>query len=218
MSQEIDPKKPTLPTVADDYGISDYVNDCILNDFTKQKVHIISVLPNFVSKRDITRLQKHLPPNQASIHISLVRGIALSSPMEIPTLVDGHQEFHWTVTFLILMALKKINLDHIRLEVTRQIESLINQGYTPVYLDSEQHTHVFIPVWNVITEVAKKYQIKSIRSPWSSFNYLKKKPLKFLTLVFFQAIFYLQYGPAKKYPMHHTLIAHPGTNFDTSWH
>lgn len=122
------------------------------------------------------------------------------------------------ITFLIRLALGKINLQHVELEIESQFKQFKRLGLSATYLDSEQHTHIFIPIWNTVIKQAKKHRIKMIRSPHSSYNYLKRKPLKFLTVVFFQSLFLLRYGWPKKYPTYHALIVHPGTNFDQTWH
>ncbi len=59
----------------------------------------------------------------------------------------------------------KISLDEIRLEFTKQIEKVLDNGIVVSHIDSHQHIHILPKIFDLTAELARKYGIRSVRIP-----------------------------------------------------
>lgn len=201
-------------TVADDYGISSSVNSAIIEAVLQKKVHIVSVLAAYVSKSDVKKLQAVLPKTKWSLHFNLIRGMPISNSQVIPSLVMPNGYFYPLWLFLIRLLFKRIHVGEVMIELSAQYQALRKFGITPRYIDSEQHTHTFDPIAEVVSQFAASKKL-TIRSHSSTRHYLIHKPFRYVVLRSMQSILSFVYRPQKPLTRcYHALISHPGTNYD----
>lgn len=202
-------------TTADDYGINKATNSAILDLYKSKQVRIISVLPNMISKKAITELKKKVKNSDISAHISLVRGKPLSLQKDVQSLVDKNGNFHTLPIFLLKLFLKQLNLSEVEFEILKQLSFLKKQNIYPKYINSEQHTHIYPPIFTIFKKIAKKNNIKYIRNIKDvQYNLSWKLHKLFILKVSLLLSSYI-YG---KKPEYNTKIiekiTHPGSNFD----
>lgn len=204
-----------IPVVADDYGISEEINQAIIKQVQLRKVDIVSILSNYIKQEHAIDLKRYLPETNYSIHLNLSRGKPLSNLRKVSSLTDKHGNFYPTYIFILRLLLGRIVERELLLEFQAQILFLKKLGISPNYLDSEQHIHTFSPLWNCITQVCQKNNIQFIRSYRSSELYLRKKPLRWLIFKSLNLVFSLSHKKRVSVSTsYHAFLVHPGTNYD----
>lgn len=204
---------------ADDYGLGNDVDQIILAQVQASSIARVSILPNLVSKKSLNDL--NLLSNKANnldlnLHFNLLRGKPISPMASIPSLLDKNGNFFSLPEFLLRLLFMKINVQEIKTELNQQFEFLKKNNIHCNGVDSEQHLHVFYPIWPIVVRFAKSNNLE-IRSKKSSFYHLKKHPLKYLFLFFAQVLFYSIFSeenPNTLIQMHDSIIVHPGSNYD----
>jgi predicted glycoside hydrolase/deacetylase ChbG (UPF0249 family) len=202
--------------VADDFGISEHVNNAILEQLKKKTVTVVSVLANHITPSAAKKLKRQASLKTISIHFNVTRGIPLSSPQHIPSLVTAQGTFFPTPRFLKRLLFGQINLDEVHYELQLQVSKMKKLGLKPRYCDSEQHIMTFPPLWESMASLAKKERITYLRSKRSTEFYLRRKPIRWLIFTFFQVLLNWKYPEekTKKVKVYDGLITHPGTEFD----
>jgi chitin disaccharide deacetylase len=154
---------------ADDYGLDENINQGIIRAYSKGIVTSTTILANgeaFFS--GITSLKEN-PGLGVGVHLTLVNGHPLSSPAEVPSLINKDGNFLANYKeFFSRFLMGKINLSEIRTEWSKQILYVQNQGLKVTHLDSHQHLHIFPGISNIVVDLAKEFQIQRIRLPKES--------------------------------------------------
>lgn len=199
---------------ADDYGLNDSADKVILTQAQASSVVRISILANLASKKSLRNLnllskKRNLDLN---LHFNLLRGQPISPIADVSSLVDNNGQFFSLPKFLMRMLFSKINMQEVELELNQQFNYLKKNKIDCVGLDSEQHLHVFYPIWSIVATFAKKNNLK-IRSQKSTFYHLKKHPIKYLFTYFAQLIF-SEKNHKVLAKTHDSIIVHPGLNYD----
>lgn len=196
---------------ADDYGISKKVNDAILHEAKNQGLDIVSIMANLVKKNDLLVLKKNVKNMNFALHFNLLRGKPVSDLTSVQTLVNGHGEFYSLPFFMMRLILGMINLDEVKHEFWSQYRRLVRLGVSPVFLNSEQHLHIFSPLNKMLEREIRETSIKKIRSSASSFHSLNNKLLRKLILILLKNICIWRFSYfdefKKKYDAY---IVHPG--------
>jgi len=202
-------------TIADDYGLSHIINKAIINQINTHSINIVSILPNITTSKEINLLKKNSNHIKFSAHINFLRGKPTIHKNKVSTLVNKKGHFYSLPFFLVKLLFKKIDLNEIQIEAKNQIKQLNKKGVLIKYIDSEQHIHIFPPIWNLFCNTFKNKKIRSIQS---SEMYLKVKPPKYLIYLIFKNLLKINY---RKLPManlnkkiYHANIIHPGSNFN----
>jgi predicted glycoside hydrolase/deacetylase ChbG (UPF0249 family) len=203
---------------ADDYGANENVDQIILDQQTASSINRISILANLIDKKSLDNLKKLNKTSNfdLNLHFNLLRGKPISSITSVPTLVNKDGKFFSLIIFMIKMLFKKIDLQEVKQELNQQFDHLKKNKIYCSGIDSEQHLHIFYPIWPIVVEFARKNNLK-IRSQKSTFYHLKKHPIKFLFCYFAQLFFLVNFS--KKYNFkaiqtHDSIIVHPGLNYD----
>ncbi|MCX7048004.1 MAG: ChbG/HpnK family deacetylase [Candidatus Sumerlaeota bacterium] len=97
-------------------------------------------------------------------HLNLLRGKPVSPPSEIPTLVgaDGLLLGNYKKLFL-RYATRSLNLKEVELEWGRQIEHLLETGFTLTHVDSEKHIHSWPRLMPIALRLAERHGIRWAR-------------------------------------------------------
>ena len=198
---------------ADDFASSVVVNQAIINQAQAGNVEVISVMSNLIGKKQVQLLLRQKLQVDYSLHFNLTRGKALSPPSSIPSLVDQYGQFHPLQIFLFKLLLKQINQQEVEQELKAQLERLKKLGIKAKYLDSEQHIHLFTPIWSSCVHIATTNKL-TIRSPQSTIEHLKLKPFRLLVFKTFSFLCTTQKPTTSSTATYNALIRHPGNNYD----
>lgn len=149
---------------ADDFGLARGINEGILKACREGIVTSINVIPAGYAYYDARSALKELNPPEIGAHLALTETSPVTSPGNIPTLVDDNGKFCGNyLTFLQRLISKKISREDIYIELTSQMERLKETGIPITSLSGHEHIHMFPDVLKIFIEIAKKYQVPAVR-------------------------------------------------------
>ncbi len=151
---------------ADDYGLDEDINQAIVLAYRQGIVTSTTILANGEAFFPGVNGLRENPGLGVGVHLTLVNGNPLSSPEDIPTLINDNGKFFGSYQeFLPRFLAGKIKLKEIRIEWAKQISHVKNQGINVTHIDSHQHLHVFPGINKVALELARDFGIRKIRMP-----------------------------------------------------
>lgn len=149
---------------ADDFGLSPGINAGIIEAFEKGILTSASIMVNAPAFEDAVKLAHAHEGLGIGVHLNVVRGKAILPPTEIPSLVDSVGRFLRTPIGLCSDILRKrIDLDHLSREFSAQIERVFAAGLRPTHVNSEQHVHMYPPIFARVLTLAETFGIKAVR-------------------------------------------------------
>jgi predicted glycoside hydrolase/deacetylase ChbG (UPF0249 family) len=138
---------------ADDFGLWPTVDQAIIDAWSVGAIGDSSVFPTIPNLEEVLQ-RAYFAGLPVGMHFNLTFGTPLSDPDEVPSLVreDGtfkhHQE--WDAA---------LSGDHIRLELRRQAQRILNLGWRPSHLDSHHHVHNHPKVLGVVISLARELRL-----------------------------------------------------------
>jgi len=149
---------------ADDFGLSNSINDGILKACEEGIVTSVNVIPSGAAYYGAAGLLKTFGLKEIGAHLSLTETSPITEVDKIPTLVGSNGSFHKSYTGLFAhLLLKKIDRGQIYLELKNQLERLRSTGIQITSLSSHQHVHIFPAILEIFIRLAKEYGIPYIR-------------------------------------------------------
>lgn len=148
---------------ADDFGYSNEINKAIEMSFRLELITTATLMPNMNGFDDAVEIVKRLNLNKRiGIHLNLTEGKPLSNDIKnIEGFVDTKGNFKYTRnTKIILTERQKTAIFN---ELESQIIKIIKSGIVPTHIDSHNHVHTEFSIGEIVIDLAKKYDIKSIR-------------------------------------------------------
>lgn len=151
---------------ADDFGLSEKVNEGILRAHLNGILTSTSIMANGQAFEDAVRIARSNPALDVGIHLTLIEEMPLLGAKEIPTLLTPDGKFHRNaIQFTQRYILGNISLKDVREELEAQIKRVIAGGISPSHLDSHQHLHMLPGILNIVAELSRKYGVPAIRFP-----------------------------------------------------
>lgn len=148
---------------SDDFGYRPRTDKKILSLIKKRKLDSVSVLAEKADPKTLKMLAEFSREMPVYAHLDLLQGRNIFS-------------------FSLALIFGRISLRQVEYEIENQLRKLTQKGVKIVGIDSEQHTHAFSPISELVTEVAKRYQIKHIRSYKDIRTFTLLAKLKYLVL------------------------------------
>ena len=149
---------------ADDFGLSPGINGGIIEGFANGVLTSASIMVNAPAFDEAVKLAHAHPALGIGVHLNAVRGRALLPPGEIASLVDGAGRFQRGPIGLVCgLMRKRIDVDHLGREFSAQIERVFDAGLRPTHVNSEQHVHMYAPIFARVVKLAEKYGIRAVR-------------------------------------------------------
>lgn len=151
---------------ADDLGLSEAVNEGILEAHLNGILTSASVMANGVAFEHAIRLCRSVPSLDVGIHLTLVEEEPLSAATATSTLVDAGGRLHRHASiFTKKYVAGKIHLQDVWSELEAQIKKVLSRGIEISHLDSHQHLHMLPQIRHITIALANKYNIPAIRVP-----------------------------------------------------
>lgn len=150
---------------ADDFGISQNVNEAIKYCFLKKLIDRTTLMVNMDFCDDAVKLaQENDFYDCVGLHLNLVEGVPLTEDIKhTPICTNGvfDEKFfkHSRNRFYISKDLRKA----VKKEIIAQIEKYLSYGFKLGHLDSHQHSHTNPSIYMILLPLAKEYGIKTIR-------------------------------------------------------
>ncbi len=143
---------------ADDFGLSESVNQGIRQSFERGIVRSASIMANGPAFEDAVRIAEELPLLGVGIHLTLVGESALTQAFS-RGLPGSYPRF------VLARLLGTIPEARIKAEIEAQVERVKEAGISPSHLDSHQHIHALPSVARIVWRCARKYKIPVVRTP-----------------------------------------------------
>lgn len=152
---------------ADDFGLSQEVNGGIIHCFKNGIVTSASLLVNREGFDDAIEKIKENHDLDIGVHLNIFRGRPLTG---LKYLVRKNGEMAGNILFFMLKILmnKKSARCEIYQEFEAQIKKAMESGVVISHMDTEKHIHMFPFVFDIVADLAKKYNIGAVRFPFES--------------------------------------------------
>lgn len=151
---------------ADDFGLSNSVNEAIVRAFDHGILTSCSLMVNEPACREAVELARARPRLAVGLHLVTVCGRAALPPAEIPLLVDRQGNFA-TDPFIAgvryyFSAAARAQLER---EIDAQFRRFIDTGLPFSHVDGHLHMHMHPTVFALTVAAAERYGVKKIRLP-----------------------------------------------------
>lgn len=169
---------------ADDLGMNEDINDAVEIGHSKGLLTSSCIITNMDNYNNtLSRLSKNNSLSDIGIHLNLIEGKALLKQQNNP-LVNKNGYFNNSFIKILINSYNKNYLKFVEKEFCAQIEKLLNDGIKPDYVNSHVHTHAIPKVFELTCRLAKKYDIKKIRTQKENF-YIAPEFKRHLKLSYF---------------------------------
>ncbi|MDZ7343958.1 MAG: ChbG/HpnK family deacetylase, partial [candidate division KSB1 bacterium] len=166
MDQKISKASVKIIVHADDFGLTEKINDGILWAHRYGILTSTSIMANGQAFAHAVALARAAPRLDVGVHLTLIEERPLLDPHEIPTLVGAEGKFHaHAIQFTRRYIAGRINLMEVAKELEAQVEKILSAGLNPTHLDSHQHVHMLPGVSRVAVALGRKYGIPAMRVP-----------------------------------------------------
>lgn len=151
----------------DDFGLTPGVNRGIVEAFRRGVLTSASMFASARATDEAIALAASAPGLGVGCHLTLVDGVSVLPASRIPTLVgdDGMFRPTWR-SFVMDCLLGRVSLADVEQELTAQVEKLMSAGIELTHLDSHKHVHAYPPVFEVVTRLAVRFGVGTIRVPF----------------------------------------------------
>lgn len=149
---------------ADDFGISESVNQGIVDAHRRGIVTSTSVMANGAAFEHAVALAKGCPTLDVGVHLTLTEEAPVGEPAAGLVGANGRFPPH-ALQFAARYAAGKIPLRAVRAELHAQIRRVLDRGLPVSHLDGHQHVHVLPGIARVVAELAKANGIRTVRYP-----------------------------------------------------
>ena len=157
----------TLVVNADDLGLTVGVNNGIFETHDRGILTSASLMANAPATANAIRRLRSRPTLGIGVHLTLVDGAPMHLPDRVPTLLRDDGRFYpsWK-PFIVACLMGRISMGEVELELTGQIERVIDEGIRPTHLDAHKHVHMYPPVFAIVARLAERFRIPVVRVPY----------------------------------------------------
>lgn len=151
---------------ADDFGMSEVVNNKILQSFKHGILRSASLMANGNSFDHAVKIIESNPELDVGLHITLSGEKPVSKAEEIDSLVNSAGGFHSDSNkFALKYFLRKISINDVRKEIDAQFQKAFDHGIKITHIDSHQHLHLLPSIFDTVLEFANKFNVQFVRCP-----------------------------------------------------
>lgn len=150
---------------ADDFGMAEPVDLGIVKAHREGIVRSASFLACGESARHAADLAGQNPELDVGVHLCLTRLEPVSDPSGLRTITRGGRFLDGPLPFMARLFFGAIDQREILVELRAQVERALELGIRPTHLDGHQHLHVMPGVFHIVAEIAKEFDITSVRFP-----------------------------------------------------
>jgi hopanoid biosynthesis associated protein HpnK len=159
--------KKILIVNADDFGRHELINKAVEEGMLHGLIRSATVMVTGKAFDGAVALAKKYPQLGMGIHFTLVDGLPVLPPEQIPSLVDpATGRFYPDHGAFVKHFLKgRVKLSEVRAECQAQLDKFLATGLVPTHADSHQHMHVLPGIIDVIVDLCVKAGIPAMRIP-----------------------------------------------------
>lgn len=153
----------TLIVTADDFGLSEKVNEGILEAFHRGVVRNTTLMVNFPDLDGSVACLKQAKGLDVGVHLNLTSGSPVIGSDRARSLVDRQGRFLGLVPFFKRVAVGRIRWAEVEQEWSAQIELGNKMGFRFSSITSHQHVHMLPRLARIAAELAQQYDIPVVR-------------------------------------------------------
>ncbi|MCE5333002.1 MAG: ChbG/HpnK family deacetylase [Desulfobacteraceae bacterium] len=154
---------------ADDFGLTRGVNGAIAECSQAGVLRSATIMANGSAFDDAVATAGLLPDLGVGIHFVLTGLKPVSAPEKLPGLLGEDGLLPSGPGRLLKMSLAgRAFRDEIRQELFAQAERVFDSGLRPTHFDCHKHVHLVPAVLDVMIELARRFSVKWIRSPFEA--------------------------------------------------
>ena len=153
-----------LIVTADDFGLTQSINEGILMASREGIVTNINLIPTGGAANDAIALIKYNKIPEIGVHLALTETRPVTSIRLISSLIDGSGSFPGSrIAFLGKLFSGHIDMEHVKVELKSQMDKAAHSGARITNLSSHEHLHMIPEIFRVITGLAKEYGVRYVR-------------------------------------------------------
>ena len=152
-----------LITNSDDFGLTDSITDAIVDTHLNGIMTSTTMMVNMPGFEYAVKKAKEISSLGVGIHFNLTEGIPLATPNQIPDLIDNSGKFLNNAAQRKNLIYGKHLYNQAKIELTLQLEKLLDNGVKPTHFDSHHHITGVPCAFNASLNVAKKFGINRAR-------------------------------------------------------
>lgn len=206
---------------ADDFGISETVNQAVVNAFKSGIISSTSIMANMPAFDDaVKKAYENNLANKIGLHFNIMEGVPLTDLIkQCPRLCEDGNTFSYKRNTVFKWTKKEKKA--IREEFCAQYDKVVNAGIIPTHLDSHVHSHTEIPIFLIISKLLKDKNITKIRRSRNLGVSFKVLPYKFIinTLYRLKGLkmtkYFTEYGSQSNISNDIELMCHPTIDMST---
>ena len=152
---------------ADDFGISEEVNNAIKLAFERGLIQRTTLMVNMPYAKEAMEMARECGfADSVGIHLNLTAGVPLYEPMKKDSVMcdsEGKYTANFARNLKTRFFLSQTTTENIRNELNMQLKKYRELGGTLWHIDSHHHVHTNPSVWGPLKKVMGDYSISSIR-------------------------------------------------------
>ena len=154
-----------LIVTADDFGLTERVNEAIRHAHQKGIVTSASLMANGRAFESAAAIAHAEPGLDCGLHLNLTEGPSVADASTIPSLanMDGFI-YHHPADLWIALWTGRVQTADIERETRAQLGKAVTAGVDISHIDGHKHVHAVRPVLEAVLRVASEFGVKAIRS------------------------------------------------------
>ena len=166
---------------ADDFGLTETVNQAIINIFRVNNLNSTTMMVNMPGTLHAVGLAKENPELKVGLHFCITEGAALTG---VSTLTDKTGNFMSRPDLLMRILQRRVKRADIQKEFSAQLEKFESFKIPISHVDSHQHLHMVPQVFDAIVPLVEKLGLPMrIVCPVFKHRLILKRPIKYFKQV-----------------------------------
>jgi hopanoid biosynthesis associated protein HpnK len=158
--------KKRLIITADDFGLSESINEGIERAHREGVLTSASLMVAAPATADAIRRAKSLPNLRVGLHLVVIEGPAVLPPLQIPDLVDAEGQFASNALRLgASYGFSRTARRQLADEIRAQFEAYAATGLALDHADAHKHMHLHPEVGKLMLHIGRDFGLSAVRVP-----------------------------------------------------
>jgi hopanoid biosynthesis associated protein HpnK len=155
-----------LITVADDFGLTESVNEAVEQSATRGILTSASLMVGAPAFDDAVARAKRCPNLHVGLHLVVIEGPAVLPPDKIPDLVDASGQFPSAQLSLGINYFFRPGIRRqLAAEIRAQFEKFATSGLKLDHANAHKHMHLHPTIGRLMIEIGREFGLRAIRIP-----------------------------------------------------
>ncbi len=155
-----------LITVADDFGLTESVNEAVEQAATRGILTTASLMAGGAAFEDAVARARRCPNLRVGLHLVVIEGPSVLPPAKIPDLVDGSGQFpsgqlNLGINYFFRPTIRR----QLAAEIRAQFEKFAATGLPLDHANAHKHMHLHPTIGRLMIEIGRQFGLRAIRIP-----------------------------------------------------